>query len=321
MDRLRQIREDRNLLEIVRGLLHCQVSFQEIFKKYREGRLHFFDIGAWVDDQGKSPLYNLKEQSHAFFRNRGKEPVRKREGLLDLIIGSIFHEAMKLRENVYQLEYYHPRYRYYKKQIGKSAYEKNYSKQFERIILKAGQGVLLGISEIRSLFHDAMEQLIDLFKENGRNPYLIRFLLEHRTLLGKVYGSKKAKEILDLIFENGLQEAYDRAGRSYLLSGHYDLAAIHFSKALTLGHPYNELIFLHFFSLGMEAYYKNNYAKALFFLEKLFHLRLKRRFKKHYGRFLEGVCRQMVSELQEEGKIRLGQRAVHLADQAKKMLE
>lgn len=321
MDREKRIREDRNLLEIVQGLLYCIVSFQEIFKKYREGRLRFLDIEAWVDDKGKSPLYNLKEQSHSFFRNRGKESIRKKEWLLDLLIGSIFHEAMKLRENVYQLECYRPRYLRYRRDIGKTAYEKNYSQQFERIFSKAGQGVLQGMSEIQSLFQDVMEQLVGLFKENSRNPYLIRFLLEHQPMLKKVYGSKMGKEWFDLIFENGLQEAYDRAGRSYLLSGHYDLASFHFSKALTSGPPHNELTFLHYFSLGMEAYYENTYAKALSFWENLLHLRLKRKFRRHYFRLLEEACHKMASELKEEGKIRLAQRVGHLADQIKKMLK
>ncbi len=100
---------------------------------------------------------------------------------------------------------------------------------------KAEQGVLLGISEMRSLFHDAMEQLIDLFKEKGRNPYLVRFLLEHHSLLQKVYGSQRGKEVFSLIFEGGLQEAYDRAGRSYLLSGAFSSLLPLFFKSLKAG--------------------------------------------------------------------------------------
>ncbi len=311
---------DRNLLEIVRGLLQTQVMFQDIFKKYRRGRLRFSDIQNWVDDRGQSPLYNLKEQSHTFFRNRGKESFKKREWLLDLVIGSIFHEAMKLRENVYQLEIYRPKYLNYKLHIGKSAYERDYSQQFERIISKAGQSVLLGIAEIRSLFQDAAEQLIDLFKEKSRNPYLVRFLLEHQSLLQKIYGPQRGKEIFDLIFEGGLQEAYERAGRSYLSSGHYDLASSSFSKALKLGPPNNELLFLSYFSLGMKAYYKNRNQQTLSFWKKLLLGRWKKYFKKPYVRQMEEVCRMMATEWQEEGNLKLAQKALSLADQVKKML-
>jgi tetratricopeptide (TPR) repeat protein len=294
--------------------------FQEIFKKYRKGRLRFSDIQSWVDDKGQSPLYNLKEQSHFLFRHKGKESFRKKEWLLDLVIGSIFHEAMKLRENIYQLEIYRPKYLQYRLHIGKSAYERDYSQQFERIILKAGQSVLLGIKEIRSLFHDAAEQLIDLFKEKKRNPYSVRFLLEHQSLLQKVYGSKKGKELFNLIFEGGLQEAYDRAGRSYLLSGHYDLASSYFTKALKLGPPQRELLFLLYFSLGMNAYYKNLHPQTLSFWRKLISSRLKKYLKKHYVRQIEEVCHMMASEWNEEGKPKSAQKALSLADQVKKML-
>ncbi len=311
---------DRNLLEIIRGLLHSQIAFQGIFKKYKEGRLRFSDIQSWVDDKGQSPLYNLKEHSHSLFRNRGKESFRKKEWLLDLVIGSIFHEAMKLRENIYQLEFYRPRYLNYKRHIGKSAYERDYSQQFERIISKAGQSVLLGIMEIRSLFHDAAEQLIDLFKEKSRNPYLVRFLLEHQSLLEEVYGSQKGQEVFNLIFEGGLQEAYDRAGRSYLLSGHYDLASNFFSKALKLGPLKNELLFLLYFSFGMDAYYKNLYVQTLSFWNKLISSRMKKYLTKQYVRQIEEVCHMMASEWNEEGKPKPAQKALSLADQIKKML-
>ncbi len=314
----KQLMRDRNLLEIVRGLLQTQIIFQDIFEKYRRGRLRFSDIQNWVDDKGQSPLYNLKEQSHTLFRNRGKESFKKKEWLLDLVIGSIFHEAMKLRENVYQLEIYRPKYLNYKFHIGKSAYERDYSQQFERIISKAGQSVLLGIAEIRSLFQDAAEQLIDLFKEKSRHPYLVRFLLEHQPLLQKVYGPQRGKEIFALIFEGGLQEAYERAGRSYLSSGHYDLASSSFSKALKLGPPNDELLFLSYFSLGMNAYYNNLNQQALSFWKKLVSGRLKKYFKKPYVRPMEEVCRMMATEWNEEGKPKLAQKALSLADQVKK---
>lgn len=320
MEKQKRLIRNRNLLEIVRGLLQSQVIFKEIFKKYKEGRLSFQDIQSWVDDKGQSPLYNLKEQSHSLFRNKGKESFKKKEWLLDLVIGSIFHEAMKLRESVYQLEIYRPKYIKYKLHIGKAAYERDYSQQFERIILKAGQSVLLGVAEIRSLFHDAAEQLIDLFKEKSSNPYLVRFLLEHQSLLRKVYGSQKGKELFNLIFEGGLQEAYDRAGRSYLLSGHYDLASSYFSKALKLGPPNDELLFLSNFSLGMNAYYKNHYDQTLSFWRKLISGRLKKYLKKHYIRQIQEVCQVLASEWNEEGKPRMAQKALSLADQAKKML-
>lgn len=313
---------NHNLLEMVRGLLLSEVAFEEIYKKYEEGHLHFQDIGNWVDDKGQSLLYNLKEQCHSLFQYMGKGPIHKNEWLLDLAIGSIFHEAMKLRENIYQMEVYRPKYLQYKLKVTKSAheYEKDYLQQFERIILKTEQGVQEGMEETRSLFKDAMAQLADFLKENSKNPFLACFLLDHQSLLQKVYGSKGAKEVFNLMFEKGLLDAYYLAGRCYLQSEHYDLSLHYFSKALKMERLNNELRFFLFYSLGMNAYYQNAYSKALSHFSKLVRLRLNWKSKKEYLRKAEEVCHKITSELKEEKRLKTTAKCRLLADQIRKML-
>jgi len=318
MEKKFQVTRDRNIIEIVRGLLLSEVAFQEIFIKYKEGRLRFSDIGLWVDDKGQSLLYNLKEQCHSLFRYQGKKPIHKNEWLLDLVIGSIFHEAMKLRENIYQMEVYRPKYLQYKSKFGKTDYEKNYIQLFERIILKAKQGVTEGMEETRSLFRDAMAQLIDLFRESSKNTFLVRFLLKHLTLLQEVYGSKKAKEIFGLMFEKGFLDAYQLAGQSYLQSEHYDLASSYFLRALKMGVHHHGLQFLLNFSLGMNEYYKNTYSKSLSYFSKLIPLKLNGKLKKEYLRKIEEVCKKIFSELKEEKDLRGARKAGSLAERIRK---
>ena len=309
---------DRNILEIVRGLLLSEVAFREIFKKYKEGRLRFSDIGVWVDDKGQSLLYNLKEQCHSLFRYKGKKPIQKNEWLLDLVIGSIFHEAMKLRENIYQMEVYRPRYLQYKSKFGKSDYEKDYLQLFERIIQKAKQGVAEGMLETRSLFNDAMAQLVDLFKKGAKNTFLVRFLLENLTLLQKVYGPKKTKAIFNLMFEKGFLDAYRFAGMSYLRSEHYDLSSNYFSKALKMDPHHEGLQFLLNFSLGMNEYYKNAYSKSLSYFSKLARAKLDGKLKKEYLRKVEEVCKKISSDLKEENGLKAAREAGSLADRIRK---
>ncbi len=312
------MKRDRNILEIVRGLLISEVAFQEIFKKYKEGRLHFSDIGHWVDDKGQSVLYNLKERSHSFFRYKNKRPISRNEWLLDLVIGSIFHEAMKLRENIYQMEVYQPMYLQYQSRVGRSDYEKHYLQQFERIVLKAKQGVVEGMEETRSLFQDAMTHLIDLFKGDARNKLLVRFLLENLPLLQKVYGPKKKNEIFNLMFKRGLLDAYQFAGRSYLESEHYDLSSDYFSKALIMDPRNHDLQFFLNFSLGMNEYYRNAYSKSQFYFAKLIPFKLDRKLKKEYLRKVEEVCCKIFSELKEERGLEAARRAGSLVDRIRK---
>jgi hypothetical protein len=318
MEKRAQVTRDRNILEIVRGLFMSEIAFQEIFKKFKKGRLRFLDIGVWVDDKGQSLLYNLKEQCHSLFRYKGKKPIHKNEWLLDLVIGSIFHEAMKLRENLYQMEVYRPKYLQYKSKVGKSDYEKDYLQQFERIILKAKQGVAEGMEETRSLFRDAMAQLIDLYKESTKNTLLVRFLLENLTLLQKVYGFKKVKEIFNLMFKEGFLDAYKLAGQSYLRSEHYDLSSHYFLKALKMNPRNHDLQFLLNFSLGMNEYYRNAYSKSLPYFAKLILLKLDGKWKKEYLKKVEEVCNKIFSELKEEKGLKGARKAGSLADRIRK---
>jgi len=309
---------DRKILEMVKGLFLAEVAFQDVFKKYKEDSLGFSDIGIWVDDKGQSLLYNLKEQCHSLFRSLGKGPVHKNEWLLDLAIGSIFHEAMKLRENIYQIEAYRPRYLQFKLKLGKSAYEKDYLQHFERIVSRTEQGVQDGMEETRSLFKNAMAQLIDFFKENAKNPFLSRFLLEHHPLLRRVYGPKRVKEIFSLMFKKGFLDAYSLAGQSYLQSEHYDLSSLNFSKALKMNPHHRGLKFLLNFSLGMNAYFNNDYSKTISHFEKALQLRSKTKVKKEYLRKVEEVCHKISFELEDEEALEEARKARFIAARIKK---
>ena len=309
---------DRSALTIVKGLLQSQIGFQEIYQKYQKGSLHFPDIENWVDDRGRSLLYKLKEKCRSLFRSSNKGTFHKKEWLLDLAIGSIFHEAMKLRENVYQLEVYRPRYLEYKQRMGKSTYEKDYLQQFEKIISKAKLGVSEGMEEVRSLFRDATAQLVDFFRENRQNPFLIRFLIESQPLLGKVYGIKKRKEIFNLMFARGIFDAYRLAAQSCLDSDHYDLSAAYFSQAFKM-HPRDvRTQFLLNFSLAMKAYLENSYSQALSSSAKLVISREKAKWQRDYFKKAEEVCRKISLEMEEESRLKITKKASWIADQLKK---
>ena len=311
--------QDTGILEVVRGLLLSEVAFQDIYHKYKAGSLRFSDVGNWVSDTGNSLLYTLKERCHAIFRNDRTGTFHTRESFLDLAVGSIFHEAMKLRENIYQLEIYLPRYQQYKLTSGQSLYEKGYLRQFERIISRAEQGLTEGMEEIRSLFRDALAQLRDVFRELKRNPYTIRFLLENQPLVRKVFGSKGMQEVFQVISEKGLTDAYSLLGQSYLESEHYDLSALNFSKALERDPGSKTLKSLLNFSLGMDAYYKNTYAKSLSYFKKLASPSIKRTLKKKYSKRAGEVCLKISCDLEEDNLRRGAKKAGSLAQKLRKL--
>lgn len=300
-------RRKQRIVEIVSDLLRAAVLHQQIQDLRRKGGLSFHHIEEFIDDAGHSILYRLKANCHALFRNNDDQTCDDEERLLDLAVGSIFHEAMKLRENLYQLETYRPRYVALRQK--KIPFRKNLFHRFERIVLRAEQGVREGLADIKALFEDTLDQLLDLMRRYGDNDLLVRFLLSHRKLFIKVYGRKKFEELFTSMFKNGLFQGYWVGAMSYLHSGYYDMASQLFAKGISLAPGDERLQFLYRYARGLDAYYSNNYDRALWFFASL--LRLPQRFKgkRAYLNHAAGICRDIATETLAEQKRRTAQRA------------
>ena len=87
----------------------------------------------FVDDRGKSCLYRLKQMCHELFRNADEASYKKK--FYDITVGYIFHEAMKIRENIYQLEYYKPQYTTLTDSSELTVLEKKIIHEFDALIL------------------------------------------------------------------------------------------------------------------------------------------------------------------------------------------
>jgi tetratricopeptide (TPR) repeat protein len=205
-------------------------------------------------------------------------------------------------------------------EAGETPYEKDYLMQFEKIISRAEVGVAEGMEETRSLFQDAKAQLVDFFKISAENPFLARFLVEHRRLLKKVYGQKGLEKLFRQLFENGLSDAHRVAGQSYLDSEHYDLSSFHFSGALKLNPHDREIQTLLEFSLGMDAYYRNDYSRAVQRFLKWVSLRPGDRLKREYLKKAGEACHKMAKELEEEKRRKAARKAQSIAEQIRRML-
>ena len=75
------------------------------------GALAFDEVGELVGDDERSVLFRLKERCHVLFRGERGEGEIGATALFDLAVGSLFHEAMKFRENFYQRSSYGPKVR------------------------------------------------------------------------------------------------------------------------------------------------------------------------------------------------------------------
>ena len=303
------------ILEIVRDYLYSYIQFQAVYKKYKEHTLSFDDVEEFVTDKDPAlPLFNLKQSCHMLFRYQEDEQCSDEEKLLDLAVGSIFHEAMKIRENLYQLEVYKPRYLQIQSSQKVSDSEKTLLQDFMKIGVRTEKRLAESMTETKRLLRDTLKQLAHLLPRYKDNPVLMRFLLRNKELLQQAFGKRKGLKVIADLYPGGLGEAYDFEGRGYLASEHYDLAAEFFNHALKYRTHDQELKGLYLYARGMNGYYKNRYNDTLRSFHKLLPLIEALRDGAHYLDKVEEVCRKIGRECLEDKKRKLGHVALQLAD-------
>lgn len=260
MIRVTERDKDRKVVEIVKLFLRSAIFYRKLFADYQNGNLKFDDVQELVDDKGQSMLFNLKRNCQVLFRNN--DHSTEQEMLFDLAIGSIFHEAMIIRENCYQLEAYMPKVSELKKKAVKTPHEKRFLKEENVILARAGKRLSEGLKETNNLIINALEQLKDLLASYSENGLLTRFLLEEEGLVEEAFGKGSLNGILSSMYKRGRLEGLIVAARSYHKSGYNDKAREMASRALTISSD-NSILFLYLFYSGMKAYYDGDLGAAI----------------------------------------------------------
>jgi hypothetical protein len=211
------------MVEIIRDFLVIHRSLTELVARHRGGQLRFQAVQDLVGDTSSSVLFRFKERCHAMFRTAA--PVVDgdvRTGLLfDLAVGSLFHEAMKLRENLYQHEVYRPRVEVLR--AGADSGASSLIEEFDKICAAAGDRIEESVSEAEILLLQARGQLLSLICEQRANGLISRCLYQQSELVAEVY-----EQGLDALFE----EIYGDSGVGYLCVADSFLGSAHFNAAL-----------------------------------------------------------------------------------------
>lgn len=210
-----------------------------------------------VRDLEEKLVFDIKEKAHFLFRSSQAEPagdevelkyadlqrhLLRREGAgggdearqiltelrkslvdrsIDSYVGAGFHLFMILRESLYQLEFYAPRYgqeleqaeriEYLARRVGLDLSEEEaHELEHIRQIVKHGQAVAAytrdlaerALERCRSLFKETAEILRHLIEESGANEVLVLNVLSQRQLVERVFGPGSAEEILAHMFRN-----------------------------------------------------------------------------------------------------------------------
>jgi hypothetical protein len=254
-------RTTSGMVTIVREFIAVDVAMRGLVERFRSGTLEWADVDALCSDSETSPLFRLKERCHALFRPRGVDApnARTREALFDLAVGSLFHEAMKFRENYYQHEIYGPQVRALRSGSGVDAQE--LFEEFEKILTSVAKSFNAGLEETERLRIRTREQLGELLREFREDGHLARCLIERASEVEDVFGMPFDGFLVDVYGDAAA--GYALAGRSYLESGYYLDAERTLAEALVRGASDRGLDGLRAYALGMDSYLAGAYGEAV----------------------------------------------------------
>ncbi|MCP5042493.1 MAG: hypothetical protein GY944_15820 [bacterium] len=213
---------DWEFVELVREYLTVDRTLRSLFDRFRRGVPCFEEVALLVGDSDASILFRLKERCHALFR---RDPARRaemhREVLFDLTVGSLFHEAMKLRENLYQQEVYVPQVEQLVDEHGPGDHA--FFREFEKIQAAGADRSLDAMRETEILLGQTRNQLRALLESHADNGLLTRNLIEER---------EAVQEVFEVELSEMLGEIHGDAATGFRSAAHSYLESAFFSEAI-----------------------------------------------------------------------------------------
>jgi len=254
-----------NFVQLLREFLTAHAELRGIFSQYDEVGIPFAKIRALVGNDDRSVLYRLKEKSHALFRAHGLATrAVRREALFDLAVGSLFHEAMKLRETLYQREVYAPRVASLRAAADEESDE--LFDEFDRILENSVSRLGEVVSEVRALLVQTRDQLRRLLIERSGDRLVTRCLLSRREQVDAAFPEGFAG-VLEAMHGNTVTGLVEGA-RALLESAYFVEAAAALREAgQDPDAPRVELEQLGLYADGMQAFLIGDYAASIATLE------------------------------------------------------
>lgn len=189
------------------------------------GSIPFAEIDSLVENQ----LFELKEECHWLYRRQehADKVGASSAVLFDILVGSLFHQCMKVKENSYQVEHYAPKYASLRKSLARPDTPKEaatFLKEGERIIARSRRALHQEFAYAVELFNEAAIVLRHLLIENRENPVLIRTLVENERLLDAVFGANSLEKLFREMYGGHPAAGYLKAAGDLFEGGWYDRA-------------------------------------------------------------------------------------------------
>ena len=264
---LRTTQDDASeFVQILREFLAAHAALGAVFDRYAPDDIPFAALRSLVGDTDDFVLYRLKERSHGLFRSHGdtRSLNVRREVLFDLAVGSLFHEVMKLRESLYQREFYAPRVAALRA-AGDDESEALFL-EFERILGMSAARIHEVVAEVRILLAQTRDQLRRLLVERAAERVVTRALVAREDEVNAAFPEGLSGLLEAMHGDRGT--ALLEAARSMLESAYYAEAIDTLAEASACpGVQKATIKQLLLYAHGMQAFLEGDYATSLASLE------------------------------------------------------
>jgi tetratricopeptide (TPR) repeat protein len=227
-------RKDIFIRDLVRDFHEAKVFFDTLnARRHTVSTIPYNQVDTWIGTEiKKGSLWNLRDLCHRLFRSTGKNN-NLFEHLFDWTIGSIFYEAIKLKEDAYQLESYKPLLEQ-EAVKGNKALSKIIDEYFS-VIERSQENLNIELDRINELFQKAifhLKEILPLYKDN---VLLIRLLLDNQKKLSDhIFGKESCMQLLSRMFPDGLHHAYLSVAEGCIHSGRPIEAVRYVKKAIRI---------------------------------------------------------------------------------------
>lgn len=287
---------DKKQIDLIKESLCVYEKARECKSLLRQQKLYFENIEDFVDDRGRSCLFRLKEMCHDLFRNSSE--ANYKEKLFDITVGYTFHGAMKLRENLYLLQYYQPQSEMALREL--STQERKIVNEIGVLVRKAQARLKEEFKEVATLSDELVAQLKDLIVLYSENYLLPRFLYENEKSLLKTYGRKGFDEILRMAYEDGRKLLMFKTAVSYLDSEYFETARGLFKRIIHADSSDKTAQFLYLYASANYFYFKNMFTRALSLAERAGAVKVDDDVRDRYREPLKRLITDLTGEIKKK---------------------
>ncbi len=227
-----ETRKDVLLRNLVAGVFEAKIFFDKILKDFRKtSHVPYATMDKWIGSENtKGSLWRIKDTSHKLFRNP-EDLSTPYENLFDWSLGSIFHEAIKLKEDAYKIDSYKPLLEKFLKNKQVTSDISSIIYEHFSMIEDTNKEIQREINNIENLFIKTFNYLYMIFPAQKNNLLLLRFIIDNNSTFEMIFGKCSTQTLLKKMFPENATVPYLLIAEHCILGGWTEEADKYFKEA------------------------------------------------------------------------------------------